>query len=295
MKILLFFTVFILVACTNQKDLSGYDIHIDKTYIEYLSSLELPDSLDFCGERVPLEIPEVRERAEREFYLLLQQPGQIILYLKRSGRYFPLFERILAETQMPDDIKYLSVAESALYMARSSKDAVGLWQFIPETAKAMGLIINDFVDERRHPEKSTYAAIKYLKMGYSNHKSWLLTAAGYNMGHHNIIENINFQGKDNYFDLLLNEETSRYIFRIVCIKEIMKHSEKYGFKIRDDRKYKQENVKIIEWDKEINNLSEWAKQYNTTYKDIKLMNPWILKRSLPTPTKGHIYRIYIPE
>ncbi len=284
-----------LSACSKQKDLSGYSFHIDKSYIEYLSNFELPDSLDFCGERVPLEIPEVKERAEREFYVLLQQPGQIILYLKRSGRYFPLFERILKETQMPDDIKYLSVAESALYMARSPKDAVGLWQFIPETAKAMGLIVNDYIDERRHPEKSTYAAIKYLKTGYSNHKSWILTAAGYNMGHHNVIDNLNFQGKLNYFDLFLNEETSRYILRIVCIKEIMKNSEKYGFKVSDEKKYKQEPYKIIEWDKEIPNLSEWANLHNCTYKDVKLLNPWILKRSLPAPFKGKNYQIYIPE
>lgn len=294
MKKTLIFIIFCFLGCSQQKDLSGYPFYVDRSYIEYLSTIDLPDSLDFCGEKVPLDIPEVRERAEREFYVLLQQPGQIILYLKRSGRYFPLFERILKEEGMPDDIKYLSVAESALYMARSPKDAVGLWQFIPETAKAMGLIVNDYVDERRHPEKSTYAAIKYLKSGFATHKSWLLTAAGYNMGHQNVVDNISFQGRDNYFDLFLNEETSRYILRIVSIKEVMKNAEKYGFKVSEDKKYKQEPFKIIEWDKEIPNLAEWAKQHNCTYKDIKLLNPWILKRSLPAPIRGKIYQIYIP-
>ena len=266
-----------------------------QNYNSYLSSLKLPAQLEFCGEKIPLDIQEVKERAEREFYLLLQQPGQVILYIKRSGRYFPVFEKIIKEKNLPDDLKYLSVAESALYMSRSSKGAVGLWQFMPGTARAYDLQVDDFVDERRHPEKSTEAALDYLKDGYKQHKSWILSAAGYNMGNSNVAEHLDFQNGNTFFDLFLNEETSRYILRIVIIKEIMNNPEKYGFKIDNNEKYKPDNVKYIECDDEIQNLSKWATDNRTTYKDVKLLNPWILDRKLPKPTKGKVYKIAVPE
>lgn len=254
----------------------------------------MPDNLDFCGEKVPLDIPEVRERAEREFYMLLQQPGQIILYLKRSGKYFELFDNLLKQNNLPGDLKYLCVAESALFMARSSKGAEGLWQFIPETGRKMGLRIDEFVDERRHPEKSTIAAIKYLKEGYDTFHSWTLTAAGYNMGHSGVSSSLRFQSADDYFSLFLNEETSRYIFRIILIKEIMLNAEKYGFKIKESEKYSTVKAKIISWNRSIPDLSDWAKQLGYTYKDIRLLNLWILQKSLPMP-KGRQYEIAVPE
>ncbi len=263
-------------------------------FFEYLSELKLPDSLYFCGERIPLEIPEVRERAEREFYLLLQQPGQVILFLKRSGRFFPLFEKILKEKNMPDDLKYLSVAESALFMSRSVKGAVGLWQFMPATAKAYGLQVDDYVDERCNPEKSTVAALDYLQDGYNVHKSWLLAAAGYNMGNTNVNSAKEFQGSNDYFDLFLNEETSRYILRIVIIKEIMLNARNYGFRLSKDDYYKPDEVTYLECKEGIDNLSDWAKAKGTTYKDVKLLNPWIINRKLPSPPKGKTYMIAVP-
>lgn len=259
-----------------------------------LTSLKLPAQLDFCGEKVPLDIPEVRERAEREFYLLLQQPGQVILYIKRSGRYFPMYEKIIHGKNLPDDLKFLSVAESALYMSRSTKGAVGLWQFMPATARAYGLQVDDYVDERRHPEKSTDAALEYLKDGYQQHKSWLLSAAGYNMGNTNVASHLDFQNGNSFFDLFLNEETSRYILRIVVIKEIMSNPEKYGFMIDNSEKYKPDNVKYIECNEEIPNLSKWATEQGTTYKDVKILNPWILDKKLPKPSKGDVYKIAVP-
>lgn len=295
MKKIIFLLLIFLISCSEKKEIKSQTTNDAISHFQYLCNLKLPENLDFCGERIPLEIPEVKERAEREFYLLLQQPGQIILYLKRAGKYFPLFEKILKEKGLPEDIKYLSVAESALYMARSPKDALGLWQFIPETARKMGLQVDEYVDERCHPEKSTYAAIKYLLEGYNQHKSWILAAAGYNMGHTNLLNNIYFQNFSDYFELFLNEETSRYIFRIVVIKEIMKNSEKYGFKLDSCEIYKPEKYKIIKWNGEIPNLAEWAREHKTTYKNIKLLNPWILKRSLPKPQKGFYYEIAIPE
>lgn len=257
------------------------------------SSIELPDELDFCGEKLPLDNPEIRERAERELYLNLQQPGQLMLYIKRSTKYFPLFEKLLKEENMPDDLKYLPVAESALYMARSGKDAVGLWQFMPETAKSFGLIVDEYVDERRHPIKSTQAALKYLRGGHKRFRSWLMAAAGYNMGYSGLEDDCSFQGTEKFSELYLNEETSRYVFRIAIIKFIMKNGEKYGLHFPSDG-YSIQNQKTIEVHDAISNLSVWAKEHGTTYKHIKLLNPWILKRSLPK-AKNHPYKIAIPE
>ncbi len=293
------FIIFITFGCTDSSQLQSQQKQITTTqesgnFLSYLSKLRLPDNLSFCGERVPLEIPEVRERAEREFYLNLQSPGQIILYAKRAGRYFPLFEKILKSEGAPDDLKYLALAESALFMARSAKDAVGLWQFIPATGKHLGLQIDEYVDERRNPEKSTYAAIKYLKNGYKTANSWTLAAAGYNMGHENLQENLGFQGKNNYYDLFLNEETSRYILRIVIVKEILSNPTKYGLFLDPSDTYQQEKTQTIVWREDIPSLSEWALVQGTTYKDVKLLNPWILKRSLPKPKSGS-YSIQIPK
>jgi membrane-bound lytic murein transglycosylase D len=293
-KILILFIFTLLLSCSERKEAIGQAQPNNQSFIQFLSSVKLPDKLDFCGEIVPLEIPEVRERAEREFYVNLQQPGQIILYLKRAGKLFPIFEKIIKENDMPDDLKYIAVAESALYMSRSSKDALGIWQFIAETGKKMGLLINEFADERCHIEKSTRAALRYLKDGYDAHKSWTLAAAGYNMGHTNLGDNVEFQSSHNYYDLYLNEETSRYILRIAILKEIMQNHEKYGFDLKPEDLYSQGKTNIVQCNNEIPNLSEWAKSNGTTYKYVKLLNPWILKRKLPAPPRGSAWEITVP-
>lgn len=258
-----------------------------------ISNYNLPYELELCGEKIPLDDPDVLERAEREFFLLLQQPGQIILYMKRAGKYFPIYETILAEYGLPNDLKFLSVAESALYQATSAKSAVGLWQFMPGTAKNFGLIVNDFVDERRNPEKSTRAACQYLKAGYKRHNSWLLALAGYNMGDGGIAGQMSYQYGNDYFDLYLNDETSRFIFRIAIIKEIMTHPENYGFNTSTIKKYSPERVKKIKVDSAIKNLSDWAIGNGTNYKSVKRLNPWILKKELPSPRE--YWEIEIPS
>lgn len=294
MKKYILIIAFLLLSCKETKEVVCQQAN-ESDYIHFLSKAKLPAQLDFCGEKIPLEIAEVRQRAEREFYVLLQQPGQIILYLKRSGKYFEIYEKVFKEENVPDDLKFLSVAESALYMSRSPKNALGLWQFIPETGRSMGLIVDDYADERCHPEKSTRAAVKYLKSGYSKFKSWTLAAAGYNMGHGGVSENLRFQDANDFFELFLNEETSRYILRIVIIKEIMKNPEKYGFHFTKEELYKQEEYKIVTVAGSIENLSNWAKQIGTSYKDVKLLNPWILKRNLPAPPKNKSWEIAIPK
>ncbi|MCU0330836.1 MAG: transglycosylase SLT domain-containing protein [Candidatus Kapabacteria bacterium] len=259
-----------------------------------IATWNIPDKLSFCGESVPMHVQEVRERVEREFYLNLQSPGQILLYIKRSGRYFPMYERLLKEANAPDDLKYLSVAESALYMARSPKDAVGLWQFIPATAKAMGLVVSDDVDERRHPERSTRAAIKYLRSGYESNGSWTNAAAGYNMGHENYADNKRFQNTSNFYDLFLNEETSRYIIRIAVIKHIMENATLYGLAVPPNEQYAAEKTRSVVVEGSIDNVAAWATSKGTSYKDVKLLNPWILKRSLPAPPAGRSWTVEIP-
>ncbi len=258
-----------------------------------ISTWKIPETLDFCGEAVPLDVPEVRERVEREFYVNLQTPGQIILYIKRSGRYFPLYERVMKEMNMPTDLRFLSVAESALFMARSTKDAVGLWQFMPATARAMGLVVNDWVDERRHPEKSTRAAMKYLKSGFDSNGSWTNAAAGYNMGHTGFGENIAYQNKKSFYDLYLNEETSRYILRIAVIKHIMLHAHDYGIIVPEEERYGRETTRTVRVSAPVDNLAQWALANGSSYKDVKLLNPWILGRKLPAPASG-AWEISVP-
>jgi hypothetical protein len=302
LPIIIFLTGIAISSCSKAQpsnsgssDNTAYVVNNNGNFIAWVAAQKLPENLSFCGERVPLEIPEVRERAEREFYLLLQQPGQLAIYLKRAGRYFDMYDRILKEEGAPSDLKYLSVAESALFMARSAKDAVGLWQFIPATGRAMGLRIDDDVDERRNPEKSTRAGIRYLKQGYQNYKNWTLAAAGYNMGHENAAENIRYQTADDFYDLFLNEETSRYIFRIALIKEFFENGAKYGLTIPQNDRYQPDDYKVVTVNGGIADLSAWARSQGTTYKDVKLLNLWILKRALPAPERGKSYEIYIPK
>lgn len=266
-----------------------------KAYRPNISALKLPDRLDFCGEQIPLDDPEVRKRMDREFLLNLQWDGQVMLYLKRSGEFFPIFEKILREEGAPDDLKYLSVAESALFQAQSGKGAVGLWQFIPETGRRYGLRIDDFVDERRHPEKSTKAAVRYLKDNKARFGSWALAAAAYNMGEGATEDDLSFQRGETYFDLYMNEETSRYLFRIAAVKEIMGNPKRYGYHLDAADYYKLPPMKDVRVDSEIPNLAQWAASQGTTYKHVKMLNPWILKRTLPKPPSGNPYVIAVPD
>lgn len=267
---------------------------LNRAYRPNISGFKHPDSLSFCGEKVPLGDPEIRKRFDREFLLNLQWDGQVMLYLRRSGEYFPMFDSVLAARNAPADLKYLAVAESALFMAQSGKGAVGLWQFIPETARRYGLRVDGFVDERRHPLKSTLAAIRYLGDNKERFGSWSLAAAAYNQGEAATSDDLEFQNGSTYYDLYLNEETSRYLFRIVAIKEIMSHPERYGFFVGKSDYYAPRAERVVSVSDEITNLARWAEGQGTTYKTVKLMNPWILKRTLPKPPASEPYRIAIP-
>lgn len=245
----------------------------------------VPDSLSFCGERVPLEDFDVRERIEREFLVNTYWHSATLLYLKRANRWFPVIEKILEENGIPDDFKYLAVAESGLINVVSPAGAVGLWQLMEATAKKYGLEINNEVDERYNVEKSTLAACKYLKEAKAKLGSWTLAGASYNLGVTGIENQIQKQQTKNYYNLYLNEETYRFIARIIALKEIFKNPKNYGFYVTDDELYPELEYDEINVNYSIKDLVTFAKSQGINYKLLKLFNPWLRNSSLQNKSK----------
>jgi membrane-bound lytic murein transglycosylase D len=255
---------------------------------------KIPDEMSFCGERVPLENFEVFERIDRELIVNTYFHSHTILALKRANRWFPVIEPILAQNNIPDDFKYLMVAESGIYNAISSAGATGYWQFMEGTAIKYGLEVSSEVDERYHVEKSTIAACKYLNEAYSKFGSWTIAAASYNMGIPGIEKQIQRQKTRNYYNLVINEETSRYIARIIATKEIMNYPEKYGFEIKEEDLYQPLlfNEEFINGS--IADLTDYAISKGINYKILKLYNPWLRDNTLKNPG-NKTYAIKIPE
>ena len=257
---------------------------------------ELPQAkpLDFCGEIVPLQIADVQERLDKELTINRNLHASTELVIKRANRYFPIIEPILKQHGVPDDFKYLAVIESKLENAVSPAGARGIWQFMPATAKEYGMEVNAFVDERYHLGKSTQAACKYLLEAKEKFGSWTLAAADYNGGMSGITRQIERQKiTPNYYDLLLTEETSRYVFRILALKEIMQNPEKYGYSIPTTELYNRISTKIIEVSTTIPNLADFATEQGINYKILKIHNPWLRDISLKN-NSGKTYKIEIP-
>lgn len=252
-----------------------------------------PDKIDFAGEETPLHIPDVRERFDRELTINQYMHGSTILILKRANKFFPIIEPILAKNGIPDDFKYLCVIESSLSNATSSAGAKGFWQFMPQTAREKGMEVNNLVDERYNLEKSTEAACQYLTNAKEKFGSWTLAAASYNGGINGIQKQVDFQETNNYYDLLLTEETYRYVFRILALKEIMKNPTLYGFNLPKETLYTIIPTKKIEIDSSITNLTKFAKSQGINYKELKIYNPWLRDQKLDNPTKKK-YIIEIP-
>lgn len=252
-----------------------------------------PSSIDFAGEQTPLNITDVKERLDRELLVNSYLHSSTILILKRANRAFPIIEPILKQYNVPDDFKYLAVIESALTNAVSPSGAKGIWQFMPQTGKEKGMEINEFVDERYHLQKSTEAACKYLLAAKEKFGNWTLAAASYNGGMSGISTKISEQKVNNYYDLLLTEETYRYVFRILALKEIMKNPKNYGFNLADYEMYKSISTKTIEIDSTITDLATFAKNQGINYKILKIYNPWLREKKLPNPTKKK-YTFEIP-
>jgi len=245
----------------------------------------LPEKIDFCGEETPLHIPDVKERFDRELVVNENLHGSTILIMKRANKFFPIIEPILAKNNVPDDFKYLAVIESSLTNATSSAGAKGFWQFMPQTAREKGMEVTETVDERYHLEKSTQAACDYLIKAKEKFGSWTMAAASYNGGMSGLQKQIEFQETNNYYDLLLTDETFRYVFRILALKEIMKNAEKYGFSLPKEALYQNVPTRKIEIDSAITNLTTFAKQQGVNYKELKIYNPWLRDRKLDNPDK----------
>ena len=253
-----------------------------------------PTEVDFAGEMMPLELPDVRERFDRELLVNANLHASTILIIKRANRAFKIIEPILEKNGVPNDFKYLAVIESSLINAVSPAGAKGVWQFMPATAKEIGMEVNDCVDERYHLEKSTEAACKFLLAAKAKFGSWTLAAASYNGGITGVNKQIDLQKVSNYYDLLLNDETSRYVFRILALKEIMKAPEKFGFEITKQDLYELYPTRKIEIDTTINNLPDFAIRQGVNYKILKLYNPWLRDSKLENKTRKK-YLIELPK
>jgi len=253
----------------------------------------IPDTIDFAGERTPLNISDVKERFERELIVNANLDATTLLVIKRANRAFPVIEPILKKYGVPDDFKYLAVIESNLVNAVSPAGAKGVWQFMPETAREKGMEVNDIVDERYHLEKSTEAACKYLLDAKARFGNWTLAAASYNGGMTGVNKQIDMQKVTDYYDLLLTEETSRYVFRILALKEIMKNPDKYGFVINTEELYVNLPSKKIMVDSTITDLAAFAKSQGINYKILKIHNPWLRDKKLLNVSRK-TYQIEIP-
>jgi hypothetical protein len=253
----------------------------------------LPDSFVLFGERVPLEIWDVRERFDRELLINSYLQGSTLYLLKLYGRWMPMIEARLKANGIPDDFKFLCVAESALQNQVSKVGATGFWQFMRGSAPGYGLEVNNEVDERYNPEKSTDAACRYLKNAYEKFGSWTAAAASYNCGMGGYNNAMVTQGTENYYQLLLPEETMRYMFRIMALKHILENPEQNGFIIQPHEQYSPLNVKKVQVNYSIPSLVSFAKANGTDYKTLKLLNPWLRSRLLSNRARK-TYSILLP-
>ena len=256
-------------------------------------SLTLPERMDFCDEEVPLDRIDVRERLDRELLVNTYWQSNTLLAHKRAARWFPVIEPILKEEGVPSDMKYLPLIESGFMHVVSPKGASGYWQFMKETATSHGLEVNDEVDERYHVEQSTRAACALLRSAHAQFGSWAMAAAAYNLGSAGLQRRASAQQQQNYYDLLLPEETSRYVFRLLAMKEIIGDPERYGFHLRRKDLYPPYSVRAVDVNTSIPDLTTFALSHGTDYKTLKTLNPWLRDTRL-TNAKGRTYRIQLP-
>jgi len=259
-----------------------------------ISAINIPENLNFAGEVVPQNDPEIKERIDREFLVNTYWQSNALLLMKRSNKYFPIIEPILAKNGIPDDFKYLAVAESGLQNVVSHAKATGFWQIMKATGKQYGLEINANVDERYHLEKSTEVACKYLNKYKKKYGTWTLAAAAYNTGTGSVDRYLGIQKVNDYYDLLLGQETGRYVFRILAIKEIMSNPEQYGFQYEKDDLYNSVPTFNVEVDKPVADFADFAAEYGINYKVLKRHNPWLREPHLNNQS-GKKYTIEIPN
>ena len=257
-------------------------------------AVPMPENINFAGELVPIENPDIRERMDRELLVNTYWQSNGLLLFKRAHKYFPVIEPILKEEGLPDDFKYLAVIESGLTQAVSPARATGFWQILKTTGREYGLEINQNIDERYHIEKSTRVACKYLKDAKERLGTWTLAAAAYNAGNAGISKQLTRQNAESYYDLLLGQETGRYVFRIAAMKEILSNPKKYGFNFRKKDLYDHIPTFNVLVEEPITDFNEFAAKYDINYKILKLHNPWLREAHLNNAS-GKEYLIQIPK
>lgn len=280
----------ILAFTGSNSPMSSQQEPVDHDYRVY--ALSIPQELNFAGEHVPIHNHEVRERFDRELLVNSYWQSQTLLFFKRAHRWFPVIEPILEQEGIPDDFKYLALIESGLMNVVSPAGATGFWQILESTGRELGLEINRQVDERYHLEKSTVAAAKFLREAYERYENWTLAAASYNMGRAGLNRQLSQQNAHSYYDLWLNEETSRYIFRILAVKTIFENPQAHGFHFQTDDLYHPVDYYTVEVDSSITDLVAFAHQHQITYKELRIMNPWLRQRELNNP-RNKTYEIKI--
>lgn len=259
-----------------------------------ITAPDVPRTFTMFGERMPLEIWDVRERFDRELLFNSYMQGSTSYIIKLSGRYLPIIEQKLRENGVPDDMKYLCIAESALRNQKSRVGAAGFWQFMKGTAPSYGLYIDNEVDERFNPYKSTDAACKYLKQAHKKFGNWTAAAASYNCGMGGYNGNASRQGSYNFYDLFLPEETMRYIFRIAALKHILDNQRALGYNLTDEDIYKPIPTRTVRISGSLGDLASYARSQGTNYKTLKFLNPWLRNRSFYNK-KGRTYELLLPR
>lgn len=257
-------------------------------------ALQIPDSLMLVDEPVPVKQKDVRERIDRELLVNTYWQSNALLLLKRKHKFFPVIEPILKREGVPDDFKYLAVAESGLQNVTSPSGAKGFWQIMKKTAKELGLEVNDEVDERYNLEKATIAACQYLKKAKQKYGSWTLAAASYNAGMNKVSKELQRQKADNYYDLLLNDETARYVPRIIALKYILEHPKDFGFIFSEEDLYTPYKYYEVAVDSSVTDWADFSKKFKMSYKELKLLNPWLRDQKL-TNKQGKTYYIKIKK
>jgi membrane-bound lytic murein transglycosylase D len=260
----------------------------------YISAPETPRNYTLFGERMPLEQWDVRERLDREILVNTYMQGSTAYIIKQMGRWLPMIEARLRANNIPDDFKYLCIAESALQNQTSRVGAVGFWQFMPATAPIYGLHIDGEVDERYNPEKSTDAACKYLKEAYNKFGNWTSAAASYNCGMGGMNGALTNQGETSFYNVLLPEETMRYVFRIAALKYILDNQKMFGYNLNDEMIYHPLELRSETISSGIGSLVSYAKSRGTNYKTIRMLNPWMRDKFLNN-SKGRTYTILLPR
>ncbi len=283
----------ITVLFYNGKNKSEID-PIKSTHKTYnIKALKFPENLNLAGERVPLEKNDVRERMDRELLVNTYWQSNGLLLIKRANKYFPILEPLLKKYGLPDDFKYLALAESAFIDETSSVGAAGIWHFMKSTGKEYGLEINSNVDERYNIEKSTKVAAEYLIKSKKHFNSWTLAAASYNAGNYGISKRLKTQQVDNYYDAKLPDLTERYVFRIIALKEVISNPIKYGFSFDQEDLYTMPKTKTIKVDTTIVNIASFARTLGISYKELKIHNAWLRENKLNNKSRK-VYEIKIP-